>query len=143
MSPRVDAMDSPSRAFDLLYQQALTLVSSPAHILPFTTEAGYVPILRHLAPKVVYVSDTLAGDEGANLAQLKGWVGNAVLVAGDQGTGGLADTETETEDERHLEAKERRRWYERSDMVGLGKGVEVVDASRVGEDWSRRVGGRE
>ena len=102
-----------------------------------------MPILRHLAPNLVYVSDTLAGDEGANLAQLRGWVGNTVLVAGDQGTGGLADTETETEDER--DGKERRKeakWYERSDLVGLGKGVEVVDAARVGEDWAKRVGGR-
>lgn len=145
MSPRIDAQDaSPSKTFDLLYQQALTLVSSPTHILPFTTGAGFVPILRHLAPNLVYVSDTLAGDEGVNLAQLKGWVGNAVLVAGDQGTGGLADTETETEDER--EDKERRRerkWYERSELVGLGKGVEVVDAARVGDDWAKRVDGRE
>lgn len=146
MSPRMDSQDSPNKTFDLLYQQALTLVPSPTHILPFTTSSGFVPILRHLAPNLVYVSDTLAGNEGANLAQLKGWVGNAVLVAGDHGTGGLADTETETEDERSGREGERRReakWYERSEMVGLGKGVEVVDAARVGEDWAKRVGGKE
>lgn len=145
ISPRIDPQDSGSnsKTFDLLYQQALTLVSSPTHILPFTTTAGFVPILRHLAPNLVYVSDTLAGDEGANLAQLKGWVGNAVLVAGDQGTGGLADTETETEDEREGGRRRESKWYERSEMVGLGKGVEVVDAARVGEDWARRVGGKE
>lgn len=146
ISPRIDAQDAPPKTFDLLYQQALTLVSSPTHILPFTTTAGFVPILRHLAPNLVYVSDTLAGDNGANLAQLKGWVGNTVLVAGDQGTGGLADTETETDDERNPDVGKKRaeiKWYEHSDLVGLGKGVEVVDASRVGEDWAKRVGGRD
>ena len=60
-------------------------------------------------------------------------------MAGDEGHGGLADTETETEDEGGREGK----WYEDSAFVGLGKEVEVVDAGRVGEDWGRRVGGRE
>ena len=68
-----------------------------------------------------------------------------MLVAGDEGAGGLADTETETEDEMQGgKTRERReRWYEHSPMVGLGKDVEVVDAVRVGEDWERRVGGRQ
>ena len=105
-----------------------------------------MPILRHLAPRMVYVSDMLAREEGASIAQLKGWVGHTMLVVGDDGTGGLADTETETEDERvgrggHEE--KRRRWYDESAFVGLGKEVEVVDAARVGEDWARRVVGKE
>jgi len=58
-----------------------------------------------------------------------------VLVVGDRGTGGLADTETEGE-----EGGEE--WWEKSGLVGLGKEVEVVDAGRVGEDWGRRVVGR-
>lgn len=88
-------------------------------------------ILRHLAPQTVYVSDTLAGREGATIAELKGWVGHTVLVAGDGEGKGLADTETE--DEGRDDA-----WYQRSGMVGLGKEVEVVDAARVGDDWGRR-----
>lgn len=126
------------RAFDTLYQQALALVSHPSHILPFTTQTGFVQILRHLSPSLVYLSDALSGSEGSAVAQLKGWVGHTILVAGDEGHGGLADTETEDEGTR-----EQRRWYERSSMVGLGKEVEVVDAVRVGEDWARRIGGRE
>lgn len=110
-------------------------------------------ILRHLAPGLVYVSDTLAGDEGEDVAQLKGWVGHTVLVAGDEGFGGLADTETEPETEaeeeeskggNNVRKKERKaRWYENSSFVGLGKDVEVVDAMRVAQDWEKRVGGRE
>lgn len=99
---------------------------------------------------MVYVSDLLSGPEGQAIEKLKGWVGHTVLVVGDDGTGGLADTETETEDEertiREGDGGRRGReekWYERSSLVGLGKEVEIVDVSRVGEDWARRVGGRE
>ena len=142
MSPRIDAVDSGSKQFDALYTQALSLVSSPAQILPFTTPEGYVHILRHLAPQLVYISDTLSGDEGEGIAQLKGWVGHTILVAGDEGHGGLADTETEDEGGRDKQEK-KWRWYDHSSLVGLGKDVEVVDAVRVGDDWAKRVGGRD
>lgn len=107
-------------------------------ILPFTTPSGYIHMLRHLAPSLVYLSDSpaLSGPGGDNVKQLKGWVGQTIVVVGDDGHGGLADTETETEDEG-----ERRsgKWWESSDMVGLGKGVDIVDATRVGDDWERRL----
>jgi hypothetical protein len=135
ISPRIAASESSyPKSFDTLYQQALTLVSHSSRILPFTTQAGYVQILKHLAPQLVYVSEELSGTDGESVAQLRGWVGMTIVVAGE----GLADTETEDEGTR-----EKRRWYERSSMVGLGKEVEVVDAARVGEDWGKRVGGRE
>jgi hypothetical protein len=35
------------------------------------------------------------------------------------------------------------KWWESTDMVGLGKGVEVVDGTRLTDDYERRVGGRE
>ncbi|KAI7084099.1 hypothetical protein KC356_g7039 [Hortaea werneckii] len=151
---------SPSRQFDALYQQALTLVAHPSQILCFTTPQGYLPLLRHLAPKVCYISDMLArgedGEDGegkpsAGVEQLKGWVGQTVLVVGDEGTGGLADTsDTENEEGRQdgigRGGKGRSRgegkWWERSPEVGLGKPIEIVDAARVGEDWGRRVSGR-
>jgi hypothetical protein len=135
ISPRIAPSEtSYPKAFNTLYQQALTLVSHSSHILPFTTQAGYVQILKHLGPQLVYVTENLSGSDGDSVAQLRGWVGCTIVVAGE----GLADTETEDEGTR-----EKRRWYERSSMVGLGKEVEVVDAARVGEDWGKRVGGRE
>lgn len=85
----------------------------------------------------------MAGDEGESVSQLKGWVGHTILVAGDDGVGGLADTETEDEGRDDGEERRRERWYEHSAFVGLGKPVEVVDAVRVGEDWAKRVGGRD
>ncbi|GAB7333953.1 hypothetical protein MBLNU13_g06061t1 [Cladosporium sp. NU13] len=135
ISPRIAPSEtSYPKSFNTLYQQALTLVSHSSRILPFTTQAGYVQILKHLAPQLVYVTENLSGTDGESVAQLRGWVGRTIVVAGE----GLADTETEDEGVR-----ESRRWYERSSMVGLGKEVEVVDAARVGEDWGKRVGGRE
>lgn len=94
-------------------------------------------MLRHLAPQIVYVSEALSGREGEVVSGLKGWVGHTVVVVGDEGHGGLADTETETEDEE----KRKVQWWEGSEMVGLGKEVSVVDAARVGDDWGRRVRG--
>ncbi|KAF2767423.1 hypothetical protein EJ03DRAFT_376131 [Teratosphaeria nubilosa] len=139
---REDDFPSPGRQFDALYQQALSLVSHSSQILCFTTVEGYVHILRHLAPSLTYVSDLLAGREGETLVQLKGWVGHTILVVGDDGTGGLADTETEEETEGEG-GRRKEKWWERSSFVGLGKDVEIVDAARVGEDWSKRVGGRD
>ncbi|KAK0263512.1 hypothetical protein B0A54_00869 [Friedmanniomyces endolithicus] len=163
ISPRIDPtttpdslpFTSPGQQFDALYTQALSLVSHPSQILCFTTPTSYTSLLRHLAPNLAYVSDLLAGEEGATIANLRGWVGSAVVVVGDDGTGGLAETETdemETENEAEVggggvgrKRRERgEKWYERSGgIVGLGKGVEVVDVARVGDDWVKRVGGRE
>jgi hypothetical protein len=67
-------------------------------------------------------------------------VGQTILVVGDDGAGGLIDTETDTEDEASRRGDDLNKWWESSDLVGLGKDVEVVDIGRMGEDWSRRVG---
>ncbi|PSK53212.1 hypothetical protein B9Z65_3412 [Elsinoe australis] len=130
------------RMLEALTMQARALVESPTQILPFSTPTGYVHMLRHVAPQLVYIADTpaLSGTRGENLAQLKGWVGQTIVVVGDDGLGGLVDTETETEDEGARNRK-RKGWWESSDMVGLGKGLEVVDVRRVGEDWRRRING--
>ncbi|KAK4951242.1 hypothetical protein LTR10_010215 [Elasticomyces elasticus] len=156
-SPSDSEFKSPGQQFDALYTQALALVDHPSKILCFTTAPGYTSLLRHLAPQLAYVSDLLAGEEGRVIAKLRGWVGSAVLVVGDDGTGGLAADSDETEDERAGgeggaggvgagfggRKRKEEQWYERSGLVGLGKGLEVVDVARVGDDWGKRVGGRE
>jgi hypothetical protein len=114
--------------------------------MPFSTPTGYIHILRHLSPSLVYLPDVsvLSGHNGEHVQQLKGWVGQTILVVGDDGAGGLIDTETDTEDEASTRGMPREghsnKWWESSDLVGLGKDVEVVDIGRMGEDWSRRVG---
>jgi hypothetical protein len=55
-----------------------------------------VQILKHLGPQLVYVAENLSGSDGDSVAQLRGWVGCTIVVAGE----GLADTETEDEGTR-------------------------------------------
>ncbi|KAH0268609.1 hypothetical protein KCU91_g9286, partial [Aureobasidium melanogenum] len=136
---------SPKSLFDSLWQKSLSLVDKPSQVLPFSTPTGYIHILRHLSPSLVYLCDIppLSGHNGEHVRQLKGWVGQTILVVGDDGAGGLLDTETETEDEGSRRGKSREqtidKWWESSHLVGLGKDVEVVDIGRMGEDWWRRV----
>ena len=109
--------------------------------MPFTTSTGYVHLLRHIAPEIVYVQETLAGPGGDAIFHIAGWVGQVVLVVGDEsGHGGLVDSE----DERGALGHEaREKWWQNHPRIGLGKGVEVVDGLRVGEDWRRRVRGHD
>jgi hypothetical protein len=102
-------------------------------------------MLRHLAPDVVYLVDALSGDNGANVEQVKQWVGQVIVVVGADGAGlgGLVDTDDEgTGGERKAYARGSK-WWESTDMVGLGKGVEVVDGARIREDFEKRIGGRD
>lgn len=116
-------------------------------VMPFSTPSGFVHMLRHLGPDLVYLVDALSGVEGRNVQDIKRWVGQTVVVVGSDGTGlgGLVDTDDEAPGRGKGRASEHHdsKWWERADMVGLGKGVEVVDASRFEDDYERRVGGRE
>ena len=132
---------SQNKVFQRLYRQAQILVDSDTMILPFTTTTGHVPLLRHLAPEIVYIQETLSGEKGDVITNISNWVGQVVLVVGDEsGHGGLVDSE----DERgQLGELARERWWQDDPRIGLGKGVEVVEGLRVGEDWRRRVGGQD
>ena len=136
------AVSPPKRdMFSALYAQAQGLVENQTMILPFTTPSGYVHLLRHIAPEVVYVQSTLSGPGGDAVKHISGWVGQVVLVVGDDtGHGGLVDSE----DERGVLGDEGRdNWWHNDPKIGLGKGIEVVDGLRVGEDWRRRVKGHD
>lgn len=116
-------------------------------VMPFTTPTGFVHMLRHLGPELVYVVDALSGPHGSNIEDLKRWVSQTVVVVGGDGTGlgGLVDTDDEgaAGKSKSEHAGHGDRWWENTDMVGLGKGVEIVDASRLTDDYERRAGGRE
>jgi hypothetical protein len=145
-TPALSARSSDTLLWNTLHSQALRLVENPAMVMPFSTPSGFVHMLRHLGPELVYVVDALSGVEGRNVEDIKRWVGQTVVVVGSDGTGlgGLVDTDDEAPrgkgkaSEHHVS-----KWWESADMVGLGKGVEVVDASRFEDDYERRVGGRE
>ena len=149
------------KLYQALTTQAASLVSHPTHILPFTTPNGHVSMLRHLAPSIVYMHESLCSTDsnmdgdGENAAAVEGWVGQVVVVVGAEGPGaGLVDTETEdegvTDDEgRRSRTPDQRRgrgrgrkWWMDETRVGLGKGVAMVEGMRVGEDWEKRVNGR-
>ena len=134
-SPDPESAGGRSHMFNTLYTQAQALVNKETEIMPFTTPTGYIQILKHLAPETVYLQETLS-EGGDAIAQIKDWVGHdIVLVVGESGHGGLVDSEDEH--------GEKEKWWHDDPRIGLGKGVEIVDGLRVGEDFQRRCGGHD
>jgi hypothetical protein len=145
-TPALSARSSDNILWNTLHAQALRLVEDPAMVMPFSTPSGFVHMLRHIGPDLVYVVDALSGSGGSNIEDIKRWVGQTIVVVGSDGTGlgGLVDTDDEGHTSKGKSTEHSvSKWWESADMVGLGKGVEVVDASRLTDDYERRVGGRE
>ncbi|OLN95240.1 hypothetical protein CCHL11_08162 [Colletotrichum chlorophyti] len=138
-SPLMNASSS-NPAFNAVYSQALTLVEKETMVLPFTTPNGHNHILRHLQPEVVYLQESLAGDNGSVVSNLQTWLRYeiVIVVGAESGHGGLADSESEAE-----RSDKEEKWWQRTDRVGRGRGVVVVDSMRVHDDWARRVQGKE
>ena len=133
-----------SEMFQALYRQAQALVDRDSQILPFATPGGYVPLLRHVGPDVAYVQARLAGAGGETVMGLRSWAGQVVLVVGDDtGHGGLVDSEDERAGASGGEDQGDGSWWRTDESIGLGKGMEVVEGMRVGEDWRRRVRGHD
>ena len=109
-------------------------------VLPFTTPNGHVHILRHLQPEVIYLQKALSGEDGSTITTLQTWLRHDVIlvVGADGGSGGLADSESEAE-----RAGKSQEWWQRPERVGRGRGVVVVDNTRLNDDWARRVQGQE
>ena len=132
-------------AFNAIHAQALALVDRETQVMPFTSPGGHVHILRHLQPEIVYLQESLAGEDGAHVRSLQSWSRHdIVLVVGadDGAGGGLADSEPEGPPGAPEPAAEKL-WWQRTERVGLGRGVVVVDGVRVHDDWLKRVQGRE
>ncbi|KKP02314.1 hypothetical protein THAR02_05564 [Trichoderma harzianum] len=126
--------------FNAVYSHALALVDKETMILPFTTPNGHTHILRHLQPDIVYLQESLSGDSGSYITNIQTWLRHdIVLVVGaEDGSGGLADSESEAE-----RADKVEKWWQKPERVGRGRGIIVVDSVRVNDDWARRVQGRE
>jgi hypothetical protein len=132
-----DEMAGTSRFFRTLYTQAQTLVDKDSMIMPFSTAGGFVHLVRHLSPDLVYVQESLAGDKGEAVQHIAGWVRQVIVVVGDEGgRGGLIDSD----DESALGEKDDK-WWQKEGITGIGKRIDVVDVVRVGDDWRRRVRG--
>ncbi|KAF3481082.1 uncharacterized protein GIQ15_03841 [Arthroderma uncinatum] len=134
-----DESQQPSSLYRTLYGQAQALVDDENMIMPFSTPAGHVHILRHLSPEVVYIQESLTGDDGESVTQISGWVREVVVVIGDEGgRGGLVDSDDES-----TTADKGERWWQKEGVTGIGKRITVVDGVRIGEEWKRRVCGHE
>lgn len=128
---------SPSNpVYNSIYSEALTLVEKETMIIPFTTSNGHAHILRHLQPEVIYLEESLSGSEGSTITTLQSWLRHDVIlvVGADGGSGGLADSESEAE-----RAGKHDQWWQRTERVGRGRGIVVVDSMRLTDDWLRRV----
>jgi len=143
-TPALSARSSDNVLWNTLHAQALRLVESPSMVMPFTTPSGHIHMLRHISPDLVYMVEALSGTDGANVEEIRRWVGQTVVVVGSDGTGlgGLIDTDDEGPVSKKSEHATKK-WWENTDMIGLGKGVDIVDAARFTEDFERRAGGRE
>ncbi len=131
---------SASPSFRAVYAHARSLVEKETMVLPFTTPSGHIHMLRHLAPEMVYIQESLTGHDGNMITHISGWVGQVIVVVGTEGGhGGLVDSE----DEGAQGTEQINKWWEKDDRVGLGKGIDIVDGMRIEEDWRRRVSGRE
>lgn len=132
-----DDLEGSTPLFKTLYTQAQALVEKESMIMPFSTASGYVHLVRHLAPDLVYVQESLTGNEGDAVQHISGWVRQVIVVVGDEaGRGGLIDSD----DESAL-ADKGEKWWQKEGTIGIGKRIDVVDALRVGDDWRRRVRG--
>ncbi|KAK0740615.1 hypothetical protein B0T18DRAFT_373666 [Schizothecium vesticola] len=138
-SPLVSATTADP-AYNAVYAQAQSLVEKDSMVLTFTTPNGHSHILRHIQPEIVYLQESLAGDNGSVVTQLQTWLRRELIlvVGAEGGDGGLADSESEAE-----KTGKEELWWHREDRVGRGRGVVVVDGLRVHDDWLRRVQGHE
>lgn len=134
------ASSQANSAFNSVYSQALAVVDKETMILPFTTSNGHVHILRHLQPEIVYLQESMAGEDGSIITNLHTWLRHDVIlvVGAEGGAGGLADSESEAEKPESVE-----KWWQKPERVGRGRGVVVLDGMRVNDDWVRRVQGAE
>ncbi|KAF7589301.1 hypothetical protein BBP40_004488 [Aspergillus hancockii] len=131
---RQDDQESMTPLFKTLYTQAQAIVDKEIMIMPFSTSSGYVHLIRHISPDIVYVQESLTGKEGEPVHHISRWVRQVVVVIGERG--GLVDSE----DESAL-ADSGEKWWQKEGTTGIGKRIDVVDVLRTGDDWRRRVSG--
>lgn len=129
-------IDEASSLYKTFHNQAQALVEKDTMIMPFTSHTGHIHILRSLAPEIVYIQESMCGEDGDFVTKLGGWVKQIVVVIGDEGGhGGLVDTD----DEMASSHAKGNLWWQNEERTGLGRGVTVVESLKIGDDWRRRV----
>lgn len=122
--------------FKAVYSEALSLVEHETMVMPFTTPTGHEHMLRHLGPDIVYLQESLSGEDGEVVTHLQSWMRHdvVIVVGADGGHGGLADSEDEVS-----QVGRGEHWWEKEERVGRGRGVVVVEGLNIGEDWAKRT----
>ncbi|KAF8419327.1 hypothetical protein EV426DRAFT_677924 [Tirmania nivea] len=159
----------PSKIHDLAYS-ILPVTYPKEYILPYTTHpTGTLSLLRHLSPKVVYMEETLAGEDGRVLRELisNGSVVEGIVVLGtgpgaiggkgakDPTLAGLVDSSDEEGIEKigygeaGVKGKEKavgekavekgKRWWNEPEWDGGRGGGSVLERPYLAEDWQKRV----
>ncbi|KAF9887562.1 hypothetical protein FE257_010140 [Aspergillus nanangensis] len=122
--------------FKTLHTQAQAIVEKENTIMAFSTASGFVHLVRHISPEIVYVQESLTGKDGDAVQHISRWVRQVVVVVGERG--GLVDSD----DESAL-ADQGEKWWQKEGTTGIGKRIDVVDELRTGDDWRRRVSGHD
>jgi len=118
--------------------------TSQENIMPFASMDSLAPLLRKLAPDVVYFEEAAVDVEGRVVDEVLGggYINRAVVVVG--GSGG-ADDITGLVDISDDESVDNRRgegmWWGAGAPIRIrhGKRVDVVEAWAVEDDWRRRI----
>ncbi|KKA30684.1 hypothetical protein TD95_003360 [Thielaviopsis punctulata] len=136
-SPLINVSSSYA-VYNSIYSQALALVENSAMIIRYTTPNGHMHALRQLNPDVIYMQESLCGDKGSYITQLQSWYRyNVIVVVGtENGHGGIADSECEADREPKVD---KPKWWQDNERVARGKGIIVVDGTRLQDDWLRRL----
>jgi hypothetical protein len=118
------------------------------HILPFTKTSSIVPLLRTLAPEIVYIEEPLTLESNGHVIAMLlegGWVGSVVvgLTGAEDQLAQLMDSDDEKIQEDFVTRKGAGKWWG-SDRPGTMRGrfgnrVQIVEGWVLIEDWRRRV----
>lgn len=89
-------------------------------VMPFTTTNGFIHILRHLQPNLIYLEEHLASRDGGSIPRLRTWFRYDIIIV--VGIGG----------------RENSNPLGGGDIISQDKGVFVVDTPRIGNDFEQR-----
>ncbi|KAF8462908.1 hypothetical protein BDZ91DRAFT_796686 [Kalaharituber pfeilii] len=141
----------PSKVHEKAYS-ILPVTYPKEYILPYQTHPlGTAALLRHIAPEIVYIEETLAGENGSVLRELlsQSWIKEGIVVLGTGPNAGLLDNSDDESLEKVAyadagvdgkgkdkdnEMSGRKKWWEEP-----GWGGSVTERTYLADDWERRV----
>lgn len=143
-SPSLQAtrFDDATKSSYELAQSIMPSDTSSQNIKQFQSLDALVPILKELAPEVIYIEEGAVDSEGKVVEEiLTSRMARSVVIVvggGDDELAGLVSSDDESVQERRR--GEGKWWGEAGDVRRRhGKMVEVVEKWALEDDWRRRV----